>query len=714
MTTITRRTFIQKSSLVIAASALHGNLELFNASPVQAGAASSFKPHAFVEVGGDDSITVWLGQTNLGQGTHTGIPMIIAEELEADWETVRPQMALAGEPFKDPHWHMQTTGGSTSIRHRWDMIRKAGAAAREMLVQAAADGWGIDPTLCKAVKGKVVHPEGQAISYGKLVTGAAKLPVPENPALKDPKDYTIIGSARDRFDIPDKVAGKTKYGIDMVLPNMCIAVVARPPRYGAVPEKYDEGAAMAVTGVLKVVPLKDKVAICADTTYGAMQGREKLGIQWSTGSSPDLNSHTLETIFADQLAQPGAVAEDKGNSKKALADAEIILEGSYAFPYIAHCALEPINCTAHVEKDRCRIWVPTQGQTTAQNVAAKITGLPVEKIELMTTPAGGGFGLRSMPDPVIDAVLLSQKMGRPVKVMWTREDDFTNDYCRPGSVSQVKAGLDKNGQVVAWSQKVASPSIMSKIMPSYVQNGIDTTSIQGIPDMAYDLTNRRIEYVLMDLPIPIGFWRSVGYTMNTFMVETFIDELAHAAKKDPVDFRLGMMRKDSRPHRTLSLLAEKTNWGDPAPQGRARGVAVGSCFGSSAAHMAEVSVDTTRGKINLHKLVCAIDCGPAVFPDAIVAQMEGGAVMALSAAFHERMEFADGGPASLNFDEYRLLTISEVPEVEVHIANSKDKIGGVGEPGVPTVAPAVANAVFAATGIKFRELPFKTELLKQG
>lgn len=710
-TKTTRRDFILKSSLVVAAAAFSGEITLFNASFARAGMAAALKPHAFVEIAADDTVTVWLGQTNLGQGTHTGISMIIADELDADWEKVQAKMALAADIFKNPHWHSQVTGGSSSIRHRWDMIRKAGAGARLMLVQAAADRWNIDMSQCGTEMGHVIHPDGRRLNYGQLVAEAQKLPVPEDPPLKRPQEYRIIGSARPRLDIPDKVQGKTRYGIDVAVDNMCIAVVARPPRYGAIPESFDEKAAMAVKGVLNVVPLQDRIAVCGETTYAALQGRKKLAVKWSPGTHKDLNDEKLQRLFQESLEKPGGIAENTGDAERSLAEAATILESAYTFPYLSHAQLEPINCTAHVEKDRCRIWVPTQGQTVAQMTAAGITGLPAEKIEVMTTPAGGGFGLRGEPDPVVDAVSLSRTLGRPVKVMWTREDDFASDYFRPGSVCKIRGGLDKDGRLIAWSQKVAAPSIMTRLMPKAVRDGIDHSSVQGIPDMPYTVPNRRVEYVLMDLPIPVGFWRSVGYSITTFTVETFMDELAHAAGRDPVQFRLELMEKGSRTYRTLSLLADKTSWGSPVPAGRSRGIAAGSCFGSSAAHMAEVSVDRKNGKVKVHKIECAIDCGPAIYPDAITAQMEGAAIMAMSVAFNEKIHFADGGVKTANFDEYRLLTMSAVPEIEVHISKSAHAIGGIGEPGLPTVAPAVANAIFNATGVRLREMPFKQELL---
>jgi isoquinoline 1-oxidoreductase beta subunit len=712
-TKITRRSFLKNTSLVIAATAFSGSFTLFNASPARGDSTLPFKPHAFLEIAADDGITVWVGQTDLGQGTHTGIPMIIADELDAAWERVAVKMALAAEPFKDPQWHAQVTGGSTSIRHRWDLFRKVGAAARQMLTKAAAEEWKIPAGQCMARDGRILHPDGRSLSFGQLVQAAAQRPVPENPSLKSPQAYGIMGTSRNRLDIPDKVMGKTIFGMDFTLPDMCIAVVARPPRYGASLGAFDEKAALAVKGVIKVVPLENRVAVCAQTTYAAMQGREALGIQWSQGSRPDLDDAVLDGIYKDYLEKPGAVARNTGDVAAAFAKAHQTLEQAYKLPYISHAQAEPINCTAQVEKERCRIWIPTQGQTAAQLTAAKLTGLPPEKVEVMTLPAGGGFGLRAEIDPVVDAVLLSKALNRPVKVMWTREDDFAHDYFRPAHQCRIKAGLDKDGRLMAWSHKLAAPSVMSRLMPHAVEKGIDPDAVSGVRDMPYALPNLRVDYVMVDLPIPVGFWRSVGYSVNAFTVESFMDELAHAAGKDPVQFRLDHIEKGSRPYQVLSLLAEKGGWSSPVPQGRARGVAVTSCFESFAAHMAEVSVNN-KGTITVHKMVCAIDCGTAVFPDGIRAQAESGVIMGLSTAFHERVGFAQGGVKTANYEAYPVLTMSEVPEIEVHIAKNNLKAGGVGEPVFPSVAPAVANAVFKATGVRLRELPFKREALVKG
>ena len=712
-TQLTRRSFLKYGSLVLAVSAAAGPLRLFNVSSSAAGQELSFKPHAFLEIGTDGSVTVWVGQTNLGQGTHTGIPMIIADELDADWKDVGVKTALAAEPFKDPFWHVQATGGSTSIRHRWDLLRTVGAAARQMLVETAAEKWNIAPADCRTADGKVLHPKGESITFGQLAEAAGKRAVPEKPVLKKPQEYHIIGTSPQRLDIPDKVQGKTVFGMDFSLSGMCVAVVARPPAYGARYESYDEKAALAVKGVVKVLPLENRIAVCAENTYAALQGRAALNVRWSAGSHPDLDNAALDDMFAASLAKAGAVAKHTGDADKALAGAAQKIEGSYKVPYVSHAQVEPINCTAHVEKERCRIWVPTQGQTATQMTAAQLTGLPPEKVEVMTLPAGGGFGLRAEQDPVVDSVLLSKALQRPVKVINTREDDFAYDYFRPASQCRIAGGLDGDGHITGYAHKVATPSVMSRLMPQYVKDGVDPDAVSGLVDMVYAIPDMRVNYIKMDLPVPVGFWRSVGFSVNVFAVESFMDELAHVAGKDPVSFRLEHMEKGSRPYALLSLLAEKAGWGKTVPEGRARGVAQAFCFESYAAHMAEVSVDK-QGRITVHKVVCALDCGTPVYPDQIRAQAEAGVVMGLSLALHEKMGFAKGGVSTLNYDGYPVLTMSEVPEIEVHLVDGTLKAGGVGEPVLPSVPPAVANAVFQATGVRLRELPLQQNLLAKG
>jgi isoquinoline 1-oxidoreductase beta subunit len=712
---MSRRFFIKSGLLVLAAAITPGAVVLMNVSPGGAAAPTpSFRPHAFVEIDADGAVTVWVGQTDLGQGTHTGIAMIVADELDAAWNRVRTRMARAAEPFKDPEWGMQATGGSTSIRHRWDMLRKVGAAARLMLVRAAAASWGVDPAACTTREGQVLGPDGRSAAYGDLAARAAVLQVPADPPLKNPGDYVFIGTLKRRLDLEDKVQGRTAFGFDTRLPGMCVAVLAHPPRFGARPLAFDADGARKVRGVLDVVPLDSAVAVCAETAWAAMQGRDALRVTWSEGDRPDLNDEAIAAELTAKLDGPAALAADAGDAEKALSGAATVVESVYAVPYVAHAQLEPTNCTAHVEKGRCRIWAPTQGQTATQAEAARICGLPPEKVEVMTTPCGGGFGRRGETEVVTEAVSLSRAMNRPVKVIWTRDDEFAHDVFRPASVCRISGGLDADGNLVAWSHRLVAASIMSRLWPSAVQNGIDPTSVEGVAGMPYAIPNFRIEYAIPDLPIPVGWLRSVGHSYNCFTVESFMDELAHAAGKDPVAFRLGLMEKDSRPHRTLSLLADKAGWGGPAPEGRARGVAVTECFGSSVAQMAEVSVDQKNGAVTVHRVVCAVDCGTAVYPDAITAQMEGAVVMGLSIALNERVRFSGGGVSTAGYGRYRLLGMAEVPAVEVHIAQSRHPVGGIGEPGLPPVAPAVANAVFAATGVRLRELPLSRAALKTG
>jgi isoquinoline 1-oxidoreductase beta subunit len=708
---MTRRRFLRNGCLTLAVAAMPGGLALVNVSRALAD-DSTFKPHAFLEIAPDDAITVWVGQTNLGQGTHTCIAMIIADELDADWSRVGVQMALAADVFKDPIWGVQLTAGSTSIRHRWDLLRSVGAAARLMLIGAAAEKWGVDPARCTAKEGRVIGPDGHSLRYGELVGAAAKQPVPDKPPFKERKDYTIMGTHRQRLDMVDKVQGRTKFGLDVTFPDMLIAVMDRPPSYGAKPESYDEKAALAVKGVEKVLRQDDKIAVFAVNTYAALKGRRALATQWSKGSLPELSDDYIADLFKRRMDEPGAI-KSRGDADKALSESETTIEAVYSVPFLAHAQLEPSNCTAFVEKDRCRIWVPIQGQTASLQAASQVTGLPEDKIELMTTFCGGGFGRRIESDVVAETVALSKAVSRPVKLMWSREDEFGDDVYRPASVCRTKGGLDAKGNLTALRHKIASPSILSRVQPDAVKDGMDSSSIQGLDDMPYKLDDLLVDYALVDLPMRVGWLRSIAYSNNVFPVESFMDELAHKAGRDPVEFRLSMLEPGSRAHKALSLLAEKSGWNTPAPEGVGRGVAMTECFETVAAHMAEVTVDRSTGKVTVQRIVGVVDSGMSVYPDALTAQMEGGAIMGLSMTFNEAMSFADGGARTANYSGYPTLSMTQAPKMEFHLADSGAKAGGIGEPSVPSVPPAVANAIFNATGVRLRDLPLDTAKLKK-
>lgn len=693
---MTRREFLKGSiagtGLIIGIGFMPSGPKLINALAGNQGLSSSFQPNAFVEITPDNIITIWVGQTELGQGSHTALPMLIAEELEADWKQIRVRQAPAADAHKDPFYGMQITGGSTSVRHRFELLRKAGSAAREMLVQAAAETWEVPSAECRAALGRVTHKKSsKTLNYGELSQRAANLPVPQDPPLKDRGRFKIIGTSPARLDIPEKVSGKAIFGMDVSVPDMCVAAVSHPPGYGRSALSYDEPAARRIPGVLEVMPITSGIAVCAKTTEAALAGQDVLNIKWDHGLHPNLDSESIERLYHEQLNRTGVVARNDGDINLALTQADKRLEATYVLPYLAHATMEPMNCTAHIGKDRCTIWTPTQFQTAVQLAGSKISGLPPEKVDVQTTYCGGGFGRRAETTVVVEALELSKALKRPVKVIWTREEDFRNDFYRPGNICHIKGGLDEKGLLIAWSHKIAVSSIMSRVFPQMVKDGIDSTGVEGIVDMDYELPNIHVEYVMMEAPIPVGFWRSVGNTHNAFTVESFIDELAHLGGKDPLEFRLAMVKKNTRPYRVLERLAEKSGWGKPLPNGLGRGMAIRTCFGSTAGHVAEVSVDKKTGEIKVHRIVCAVDCGPAVDPHNIVAQMQGGCIFALSAALKEEVRFAKGGVSSSNYDDYPILTMSETPKIEVHIVKSNDKIGGIGEPGVPPVAPAVAN-----------------------
>ena len=715
--TISRRSFLKITGLTIAVSATPFGYGLMNASAQKEG---SFKPNVWFEITPDNKITITLGISEMGQGSRTALPMIIADELEADWKQVRIQQGQASEAFKNPVFDDQITVGSASVRGFYEPLRKAGAAGRVMLVKAAAQTWKVPEEECTAIKGAVMHKKSnRKLTYGQLCLKAAKLDLPKDPPLKKEEEFRYIGKPMARVDIPEKVAGKAVYGLDVNVPDMLYAVIARPPAYGAKPISYDQKAAEGVKGVRTTFPAPQGIFVCAESLYAARKGRDALQVKWDQGTHPGLNNDSIEKHFIEGLDKPGAVAAKMGDAKKALGEASKKVDAIYFLPFVAHATMEPMNCTAYVQKDRCDIWVPTQAQTLAQIFASQISGLPMDKIHIHTTFLGCGLGRRgSYPDFVIEAVIASKAVGKPVKVVWSREEDIKYDFYRAATCQRIEAGLDSQGRLIAWSHKVACSSILKFLNPDWIKDGVDFFSLWGIVDApippvyshtVYEFPNFHVEQYLSDLPIPVAPWRSVQNAPNAFVMECFMDELAHAVGKDPIEFRLSLLKNNMRARRVLQTVAEKAGWGKPIPKGKGRGIAQHSCFGSFVAQVADVSVNEKDGSVKVDRIVAAVDCGPVVNPDTVKAQIEGAVIEALSATLKEEIKFSNGGVKSANFDDYKIIRMSEIPEIEVHIIKSNEKIGGIGEPGVPPAAPAVGNAIFNATGVRIRRIPFTPE-----
>jgi isoquinoline 1-oxidoreductase beta subunit len=715
-TQVTRREFLIQSlagaGLTLALSVTPFGYSILKAEDLKKD-DHLFSPNAWIQVRPDNVVTVVVNKSEMGQGVTTALPMIVADELDADWQTVSFEEAPASAKYIDPVWGEQLTGGSTSVRHMFGPLREAAAAAREMLVSAAAQTWGAPRNECEAFNGTVRHKgKEKALTYGQLAEKASALSVPERPPLKKENQFTLIGTPMARLDVPAKVQGTAVFGIDAGIPQMLYASIARPPAYGAEILSYDRNAAEKVPGVYKVVSMDRSIAVCADSIHAAWKGRDALSVKWGKGSHRDLNDETLKKSFLQDLGKEGKPAHSRGDVEKAMGQSAQKIEATYYLPYLAHVTMEPMDCTAWVKEGRCDIWAPTQNQTGSLQATEKITGLKPGQIHIHTTYLGGGFGRRAETGYVDEVVHISKAVGRPVKLIWTREEDVQHGFYRPGNACRIQGGLDQNGNLVAWSHKIACPSIWEMFNPGMVKNGIDPSAVEGIADQ-YDIPNLSIDYVMVKNPIPIGFWRSVGNTQNAFTVESFMDELAHAAKKDPLDFRLSVLETNSPARRVLEQVAEKAGWGKPLKKGQARGIAYHYSFGTHVAEVAEISVDEKKGKIKVHRVVCAVDCGPIVNPAIIEAQMRGAITMGLSAGLKERVRFANGGVQSANFYDYEILRMDEAPEaIDVHIVKSTEKMGGIGEPGLPPVAPAVANALFQATGARMHHLPMSPKAVK--
>ncbi len=705
-----RREFLKKSvaggaALVIGVY-LPGKYEALAGVPAKEPAAIN----AWVQISADDTATLLIDKSEMGQGISTALAMILAEELDLDWKKIKTEFAPAAPQYFNPVFGLQGTGGSTSIRGSWEPLAKAGAAAREMLIAVAAKKWNVEPGACHTENSAVVNTaSGKRIGYGELVEEAAKLPVPVSPKRKDAKDYKYIGKATKRIDSKIKVNGTAEFGIDVRQPKMLHAVVARCPVFGGTVKSFDGTKAKTVRGVKSVQQISSGVAVVADNTWSAMEGRNALEITWDEGANAKNSSDAIRKLYQGRAEQTGVIARKDGDADATMGGTARKLEAVYEVPFLAHATMEPMNATADVRADGCDIYAPTQFQTFAQIAGAKITGLKPEQVRIHTTYLGGGFGRRAELDFVAEAVELSKAVGTPVQVTWSREDDMQHDFYRPTVLVKMWAGLDGKGKPVAWKSRIVGPSIMSRFFPGSIKNGLDDTATEGIATLKYDVPNFLVEYLLTEPGVPVGFWRSVGNSHNGYIAECFVDEMAKAAGKDPFEFRRAMLSKDSRQRGVLELAAEKAGWGKPAEAGRYRGIAVVESFGSHVAQVAEISIDRKAHTLQVHRVVAAVDCGRMVNPETIRAQMEGAIIYGLTAALKGEITIAKGRVEQGNFNDYDMVRMNEMPQVEVHIVESKDAPGGIGEPGTPPIAPAVCNAIFAATGKPVRRLPIRAE-----
>lgn len=670
--------------------------------------STPFKPNAWVRLSTDGSVTILVDRSEMGQGVYTAMPMLVAEELDVPWESVRIEQAGAGKEYYNAVLPSQVTGGSTSVAAGWKPLREAGAKARAMLVTAAAAAWQADPVECRTENGVVIHqPSGRRLKYGELAERAAALPVPETVTLKEPKDFRIIGSAVPRRDVPDKVTGRAGFGIDVEVPGLLVAVVARCPIFGGAPKSWDAEAAKRVPGVKQVVRLSTGIAVLADGYWPAHKGRDALKVVWDEGPAAGLSTRSIRREMAALLARRGHVARKEGTG--ALPRGGKTISADYEAPYLAHACMEPMNATARVETDRCTVWVPTQYQCGpvlgggVQEVAAQIAGLDPSKVTVNTTFLGGGFGRRAMQDFVREAVEASTAAGAPVKVVWSREDDVQHDFYRPPTLVRLAASLGADGLPTGLTARVVCPSIMVSSFGA-PSTAYDEEAVECIANNPYDVPNVLVDHNQPAWAVPLGFWRSVGASQNGFVIESFIDELAAAAGRDPVEYRKALLGKSPRHLGVLELAAEKAGWGRPLPDGRARGVAVVKSFNSYVAEVAEVSLEPDRS-VRVRRVVAAVDIGSVVNPDIVRAQVESAIVFGLTAALHGEITIDRGRVVQSNFHDYPLLRMREMPEIEVHLVQSPEKPTGIGEPGTPPIAPAVANAVFALSGRRLRRLP---------
>src|SRR2546428_1165645 len=676
---------------------------------MQNGSAASFTPNAFVRIGTDERVTVIVNHSEMGQGVYTSLPMLLAEELDADWNNVAFESAPVDPKYNHPVFGMQMTGGSSSVWSGFEQFRQAGAAARAMLIAAAAQQWNADPVTLRTESGVVLDDTNRKLTYGQLAEAAAKMSPPANITLKDSKAFKLIGTPVKRLDTPEKINGNAVFGIDVKHPGMLTAVVARAPVFGAKVKSFDDSHARTMPGVRKIVAVPSGVAVDADSFWQAKGARDALRIDWDEGEMHAFSTSQMMQQFREQAKSPGKSVRRDGDPDAALSQAAQKIEAVYEVPYLSHLMMEPLNCAVDLRADSCEIWTGTQFQTVDRAAAAKAAGLPNEKVQIHTTVLGGGFGRRATPqsDFVVEAVHVATAAGVPVKVVWTREDDMQGGWYRPAFLHSIVGGVDASGSPVSWRSRLVGQSIMAGTPFESMMKGkeYDPASVEGVDDLPYAIPNLAVESHKADVKVPVQWWRSVGHSHTGFATECFIDELAVLAQKNPYQFRRALLPKHPRHLAVLDLAAQKAGWGKPLPKGRARGIAVHFAFESYNAQVAEVSVDD--GKIRVHRIVSAVDCGRYVNPGIIAAQLEGGAIFRASAALFQEFTFDNGRLQQTNFHTFPVMRMNECPEIESHIVESNEKSGGIGEPGVPCTAPAIANAVFAAIGKRIRKLPIR-------
>lgn len=678
--------------------------------PVAHAAGDTFAPNAFIRVGDDDIVTLIMPQVEMGQGIYTTVGMILADELDADFNKVVLQHAPPAKEYINPIFGVQATGGSTSVRAFWDPLRKAGASARAMLIEAAAQQLGVDASTCRTSNSEVIHDaSGRKLGYGAIAALAATMKPVADPKLKSAKDYTLIGTPVKRKDTPDKTNGKSQYGIDAMPAGVKFAAIAQCPVFGGKTGHVDDSKAKTIKGVQQIVVQDDFVAVVGDTTWTALQGLDALDVTWDEGPNASVNSAQIWEALRTASTGNGAVAKEAGDIKAAF-DGGTRYDAVYELPFLAHAPMEPLNCTVHYTKDACEVWTGTQVIGRVQEDVAKAVGLPIEKVTVHNFYIGGGFGRRLEQEMTVKAALIAMHVDGPVKVTWRREEDMQHDVYRPIYHNSVSASV-KDGKIVGWTHRITGSAVIARWLPPAFKNGVDIDAVDGAADEPYGFPNLKVEYIRAEPPaVPTGFWRGVGPNNNFFTIESFVDEIAHKEKVDPVEFRLKHLDGNPRLQAAIQLVAAKGNWGAPLPARMGRGIAAQNAFGSFIATVCEAEVDES-GEVRVHRLVSAVDTGIQVNPDTIIAQLEGGLIFGLTAALFGEITIAKGRVEQSNFNDYRMLRINEAPKIEVHLIPSTQHPGGIGETGTTASAPALVNALFAATGVRLRRLPIDRDAL---